>query len=416
MAHAIVSRHVTRTMPPPSVSNHWTVGAILLGIAVGSMTVFWWKPDGDSRLSSLLLMACIFVPGAIVEMFVNFSPEAAGLAFTWRKVSWLRIARKLLALWAIFAALVGLYGALPVYAGEDYENFRWLLANFGWLLLLVSIPYVAAVDTFQNNPEDSLASLGRRLLTLSFNPTASEINYLLGWLVKGFFLPLMFSFLVKNLESLRAVDLSGDSSLPSYLYDLSYDGLFFVDVLVGAVGYASTLKLLGTEIRSTEPTLMGWVVAVICYPPFWAVVSTSYLPYGHDRPWGVLLAGHPVLYTAWGASIIFCVFVYVWSTVAFGIRFSNLTHRGIITSGPYRWTKHPAYLAKNASWWLVGIPFLPPDGSIITAVKLSLMLGCVNLVYYLRARTEERHLSQDPVYREYSEYIRHHGLFSFLCR
>ena len=42
------------------------------------------------------------------------------------------------------------------------------------------------------------------------------------------------------------------------------------------------------------------------------------------------------------------------------------------------------------------------------------MLGLVNLIYYLRAVTEERHLMQDPVYREYSEYIRQHGLFSFL--
>ena len=98
----------------------------------------------------------------------------------------------------------------------------------------------------------------------------------------------------------------------------------------------------------------------------------------------------------------------------FGIRFSNLTHRGIITSGPYRWTKHPAYISKNISWWLISIPFLPPDGSVLTALKLSVMLGLVNLIYYLRAVTEERHLMQDPVYREYSEYIRQHGLFSFL--
>ncbi|MCG3776215.1 MAG: hypothetical protein JW395_3067 [Nitrospira sp.] len=96
------------------------------------------------------------------------------------------------------------------------------------------------------------------------------------------------------------------------------------------------------------------------------------------------------------------------------IRFSNLTNCGIITSGPYRWTKHPAYLAKDASWWLINIPFLPPDGSLATAVKPFVMLGFVNLIYLLRAKTEERHLSQDPVYREYSEFIRQHGLFSYL--
>jgi len=62
------------------------------------------------------------------------------------------------------------------------------------------------------------------------------------------------------------------------------------------------------------------------------------------------------------------------------------------------------------------LPFLPPDGSILTALKLSAMLIGVNVIYYLRAITEERHLSRDPVYREYAEFIRQHGLFSFLSK
>lgn len=416
MTLALTGRYVAHAAPPASVSNHWTVAATLAGVATGSAIVFWWSPDGDSRLASLLLMACVFVPGVFVEMFVNMSPERSGLEFAWKKVSWLRVCRKLAALWAIFATLAALYAMIPLYAGDDYADFRWLLSTFGWLLVLASVPYVAATDTFQTNPEDALSSLGKQLTSLSFRPTATEINYLLGWLVKGFFLPLMFCFLVKNLEFLRSVDLSTHWSLSSYLYDVSYNGLFFVDVLVGAVGYASTLKLLGTDIRSTDPTVFGWVVALICYPPFWTVFVNSYFPYGHDRPWGMWLADHPVLYAVWGASIIFCLFIYVWATVVFGIRFSNLTNRGIITNGPYRWTKHPAYIAKNASWWLISVPFFPPDGSILTALKLSLMLCCVNLVYYLRARTEERHLSHDPVYRAYSEYIRQHGLLRLITR
>ena len=44
------------------------------------------------------------------------------------------------------------------------------------------------------------------------------------------------------------------------------------------------------------------------------------------------------------------------------------------------------------------------------------MLAGVNVIYYLRAKTEERHLSRDPVYREYAEFIREHGLFSYLRR
>ena len=70
--------------------------------------------------------------------------------------------------------------------------------------------------------------------------------------------------------------------------------------------------------------------------------------------------------------------VYGWAALSFGIRFSNLTHRGIITSGPYRFTKHPAYVAKNISWWLISIPFLPADGSPFTALQLCLGLAGIN--------------------------------------
>jgi hypothetical protein len=71
-------------------------------------------------------------------------------------------------------------------------------------------------------------------------------------------------------------------------------------------------------------------------------------------------------------------------------------------------------VAKNISWWLISIPFLPADGSPFTALQLCLGLAGINAIYVLRARTEERHLSQDPVYREYAAYIRQNGIFRWL--
>lgn len=416
MQQAIVGDLARRETPPKSISSAWTVGCTLAGAAVGCAIVFWLRPDLDGRISALLLMACVFIPGAMVEMFVSLAPESAGIDFTWRAISWSRVTRKIVALWVIFAAIYVAYASFPVYQGKTYDNLHWLVTNFGLLLLVVSLPYVVAVDTFQKEPEDALASLGSQLVSLSFKPTPQEINYLLGWLVKGFFLPLMYCFLIFKLNSLRTIDPDSFSSFRSYLYQLSYESLFFIDGLFGAVGYASTLKLLGTEIRSTEPTLKGWVVALVCYDPFWRVVGATYISYAHSRPWGKLLEDWPTLYTIWGLAIVLLVFIYAFSTVMFGIRFSNLTNRGIITNGPYRWTKHPAYIAKNLTWWLLTVPFLPPDGSLLTAVKLSAMLGLANLIYYLRAKTEEHHLSQDPVYREYTEYIRRNGIFRFLNR
>ncbi len=107
--------------------------------------------------------------------------------------------------------------------------------------------------------------------------------------------------------------------------------------------------------------------------------------------------------------------IYSLSTVAFGLRFSNLTHRGIITGGPYRFTKHPAYLSKNLSWWLISVPFVA-GADWPTALRHCVLLLLLNGVYFLRARTEEWHLSRDPAYVAYALWINEHGWLRLLGR
>jgi protein-S-isoprenylcysteine O-methyltransferase Ste14 len=108
--------------------------------------------------------------------------------------------------------------------------------------------------------------------------------------------------------------------------------------------------------------------------------------------------------------------IYAWATVAFGIRFSNLTHRGILTHGPYAWSKHPAYLSKNLFWWIASTPFLATTGNPVDMVRNTALLAIVSGVYYWRARTEERHLGADPVYRDYAEWIERNGPIPRLLR
>ncbi len=119
---------------------------------------------------------------------------------------------------------------------------------------------------------------------------------------------------------------------------------------------------------------------------------------------------NPVFYYFFGGSIILLSAVYGLATVAFGYRMSNLTYRGIITDGPYRFTKHPAYLAKVISWWLISLPFFSISGTAV-AVKQTLALAAISFVYYLRAKTEENHLSNYPEYVEYALWINENGGF-----
>ena len=395
--------------------------AALFGIAVGCLVVFGIDPGWNRAASALFLVAAMAVPCAAVEFVLLRRRPGNGFDFGRPCFSARRVVRKLTALWAILAVLLMCYAVLPLYRTELYQPFHWLLRNAMFPFLLASIPYVALIDAFQTEPEDSLYALGERLLNGSAQLGRKELDYLLGWVVKGFFLPLMFSYLSWKIDAIAGFSLAGFppasfQQAVSQVYDMAYASIFFIDVLIATAGYLMTLRLLGTEIRSVEPTVAGWLVAIACYDPFWPGLFDSFFRYTQERSWGLWLEAYPVLYTLWAAAILIVLSIYGWAALSFGIRFSNLTHRGIITSGPYRFTKHPAYVAKNISWWLISIPFLPADGSPFTALQLCLGLAGINAIYVLRARTEERHLSQDPVYREYAAYISRHGIFRWLPR
>jgi protein-S-isoprenylcysteine O-methyltransferase Ste14 len=66
----------------------------------------------------------------------------------------------------------------------------------------------------------------------------------------------------------------------------------------------------------------------------------------------------------------------------------------------YSVVRHPAYASKNISWWLERLPGM---GNMWNALPL---LGW-NMIYILRALTEERHLSKDRAYRAYREKVRY---------
>lgn len=230
-------------------------------------------------------------------------------------------------------------------------------------------------------------------------------------LVKAFFLPLMIAFAYNWVIQ---TDPWSRFQEPHW-YFISFAMLYLIDTVFAAVGYLSTIKKLGAHIRSSNPYWLGWGSALICYPPFFTWLQQSGFNYRDGLLWSDWLTPpHPTFY-AWGFCILSLSAIYVLSTVVFGIRFSNLTNRGIITHGPYRWTKHPAYISKNLSWWLISVPFISNVGATTAALHCAILI-CINAIYWLRAKTEELHLMHDPDYRAYSTWIEKHGLFSVVCR
>jgi protein-S-isoprenylcysteine O-methyltransferase Ste14 len=191
--------------------------------------------------------------------------------------------------------------------------------------------------------------------------------------------------------------------------------MFLFDIAYAALGYVVTMRVLDSHIRSSNPHLAAWVFALVCYSPFLVMGTGGPLDYRGGITWTGWLAGSELALALWGAALVALATVYAWATVVFGLRFSNLTHRGILTNGPFRFFRHPAYLTKNVFWWMVFMPFLSQAGPA-DALRNCLMLLAVNFIYYMRARTEEWHLMEDPDYRAYSAWIAQHGVLPRLGR
>jgi hypothetical protein len=325
-----------------------------------------------------------------------------------------RVAIKLCGLYFTLSLIILFYGIFSEYENEFYSEFFDLLKKIIIPFCILAIPYFFFVDGYQISPKDGYWHIGNIILFRWSKVYLPEVAaHLRGWLVKAFFLPLMFSYLLNSFQETITFNPSDEINF-FHIYTFTFIVFIFFDLCIATIGYIATFRPLDTHIRTVEPSTLGWLVAIICYFPFWDYISQSYLNYETDWAWGAWAWNSPLLYGIWGTSILICLAVYIFSTAQFGCRFSNLTHRGVITNGPYRWTKHPAYISKNISWWLIAIPFIPEDGDFLNSAQNCILLSIINGIYYLRAKTEERHLSWDPTYVNYARWIEKNGIFRWV--
>ncbi|NIF80961.1 hypothetical protein F3J20_26870 [Paraburkholderia sp. Cy-641] len=404
----------------PRSAAPFSVG--LVGIAAGLLTLWLLRNsttlDGATRgvLASLAIIAMI----ALHDLFVArvYLRPSAGLAgHAVRPLSVARVAVRLAALASIYAGIGLLYFLLPEYQGTFYEPYWTLLRTLAPYVIVAAPFYFAWMDRRQRDTDDAYLVWGRLLLRGERPANWRPLREMLaGWMVKAFFLPLMTVYLSTNADHLNGslnTALNAPFTLDSFrfMYDLSYS----MDLMFGTVGYLCTFRILDSHVRSAEPTTLGWLVALICYQPFWSVMANQYLRYEGSVFWDNWLISVPTLRIVWGVVIVALLLCYASSTISFGLRFSNLTNRGIITSGPYRFTKHPAYISKNLSYWMISVPFIEPLGWRVALMHCTGLIG-INLLYFLRAKTEERHLMNDPEYRAYAEWIGRNGVVARVLR
>jgi protein-S-isoprenylcysteine O-methyltransferase Ste14 len=243
-------------------------------------------------------------------------------------------------------------------------------------------------------------------------------NLFRGLLVKFFYIPLMLVWTVNGFNDYEHIIHEAISGLQNaswqspgdiamnfmMLHRSLFVCMLVLDISIASIGYVISMRLLDNHVVTAEPTFFGWMAALVCYPPFRGAVLQLMLwtPSGEVWPRD-MFTQHTTFSITVSVVMILLWGVYVWATVAFGLRFSNLTNRGVICGGPYAHIRHPAYIAKNSMWWLEGLPYVVNNISFLPVFIFR--MACVNLIYGLRAWTEERHLMREAHYREYCQKV-----------
>ncbi|MFH1968293.1 MAG: isoprenylcysteine carboxylmethyltransferase family protein [bacterium] len=233
---------------------------------------------------------------------------------------------------------------------------------------------------------------------------------LLFYLVKLYFIPVMLGFLINNTTSflhffptLQNISKTGGvlgakKIFLLLVFPLMFHLILIIDTVIFVFGYLFEAKALKNIVKSVEPTALGWFVAVMCYPPLNNITTDVLGWYSSD----FADFGSVNINLIAGFISIFFFIIYVWASIALGFKASNLTNRGIVSTGPYKYVRHPAYISKNLSWWIMGIPFIASIGFVAI-----FSLAVWSSIYFMRALTEERHLLQDPDYVEYSKKVKY---------
>jgi protein-S-isoprenylcysteine O-methyltransferase Ste14 len=319
---------------------------------------------------------------------------------------------KLAGLWATWAIIAVVYASARFYWVGNYTFAMKTFIVATPFLFAGSVPYILWLDTRLKNPRDGCWAFGSWLMGDRMADRSAIADHFRSWAVKAFFTAFMLSGFPGNFYdtvSRPFPALDDPVGLANFLISV----MFLIDMTMATVGYILTVKPLDAHIRSATPYASGWIAALICYPPFVLMANGGPLDYHPGTmDWSHWLRNSPLLLWVNGALLVALTAIYAWATVAFGLRFSNLTHRGILTHGPYSWMRHPAYVSKNTFWWLSTLPFLASTGSLADAARNAVLMAAVSGVYFWRAMTEERHLRADADYRTYAAWIDRNGWFA----
>ena len=324
-----------------------------------------------------------------------------------------------IAIWYIFYTNNNYFNSF-LFFDITYINFK--INTLDIFNMLITIYAIVLIPFYLIENEKSKARIIIEYIIKKFKDNEYKINNeeknsILAWLVKLFFAPLMIMWISSNLSDIINKVYYWYSEIwmffksfyyfyNNYIFITIFKLIIFIDLLFFTLWYLVESKHLWNKIKSVEPTMLWWVVALICYPPFnWAFDSFVWW-YSSDFPtfWNIYI--HIILNTI----VLISFWIYSRASVSLWLKASNLTNRWIITKWPYKYVRHPAYIAKNISWFIWAFPLIFINIKNLDLFNLLIVLLSIStwwFIYYMRAITEEKHLEMDKDYIEYKKKVKY---------
>lgn len=255
--------------------------------------------------------------------------------------------------------------------------------------------------------------------------TEAEKQSALLFCVKFFFLPIMLNALVQQADLLNAIvvrlytyfslpdfgRIGISINWPAYLVHIALVIIYFVDLVPFVLGYLLDDDALDNSVKSVDTSGFAWFICLICYNPFSFALNSVFpvIVPEYVQQFRQLGTNWTYMHYVLNVLAVSCMAVYALASVSLGLKASNMTSRGVVQTGVYRICRHPAYAFKNLGWWLFGGAYAFHqylDGK--PWMYLIFCLAFRTIIYYVRALTEEAHLSRtDPDYGKYAQVVKY---------
>lgn len=228
---------------------------------------------------------------------------------------------------------------------------------------------------------------------------------LLNLLMRGYFIPFMVIQVYTNInDSIRFSEgnFRGYDLLTVLMWTSAI--LWLTDTLNASMSYCIESRWIENRSRSIDMTVGGWLVCLACYAPL-NNITGSLFPFGpfaaSKYPDLIFVQDITFIYFIKILEITVLIF-HVYADCSLGPSIANITFKKLQTRGLYGIIRHPGTTFKLMLWWVQAMFYRE-------FWRFDFLFGHLmwNLLYILRAITEERHLGKFEEYREYMKKVKY---------